>query len=139
MESFFKCFYQDLGFEIVYERLEDKFCFMQLENNQIMLEDIGTDFSDEMIKTANNNLKKSNRINIKFKQMDNLKMDSLTEFLMDNISNLISYRNIANKLIEDNINTNDKTIASYINYLCDAFAFYRVRRYDIQEWWRNIS
>ena len=139
MESFFKCFYQDLGFEIVYERLEDKFCFMQLENNQIMLEDIGTDFSDEMIKTANNNLKKSNRINIKFKQMDNLKMDSLTEFLIDNISNLISYRNIANKLIEDNINTNDKTIASYINYLCDAFAFYRVRRYDIQEWWRNIS
>lgn len=59
-------------------------------------------------------------------------MDNLTEFLMDNISNLTSYRNIANKLIENNINTNDKTIASYINYLCDAFAFYRVRRYDIQ-------
>lgn len=59
-------------------------------------------------------------------------MDSLTEFLMDNISNLTSYRNIANKLIENNINTNDKTIASYINYLCDAFAFYRIRRYDIQ-------
>lgn len=59
-------------------------------------------------------------------------MDSLTEFLMDNISNLTSYRNIANKLIENNINTNDKTIASYINYLCDAFTFYRVRRYDIQ-------
>lgn len=59
-------------------------------------------------------------------------MDSLTEFLMDNISNLTSYRNIANKLIENNINTNDKTIASYINYLCDAFALYRVRRYDIQ-------
>ena len=32
---------------------------------------IGTDFSNEMIKTANNNLKKSNRTNIKFKQMDN--------------------------------------------------------------------
>lgn len=59
-------------------------------------------------------------------------MDSLTEFLMDNISNLTSYRNIANKLNESNINTNDKTIASYINYLCDAFAFYKVRRYDIQ-------
>lgn len=35
---------------------------------------IGTDFSNEMIKTANNNLKKSNRTNIKFKQMDNLNM-----------------------------------------------------------------
>lgn len=33
---------------------------------------IGTGFSNEMIKTANNNLKKSNRTNIKFKQMDNL-------------------------------------------------------------------
>lgn len=35
---------------------------------------IGTDFSSEMIKTANINLKKSLRKNIKFKQMDNLKM-----------------------------------------------------------------
>lgn len=35
---------------------------------------IGTDFSKEMIKTANKNLKKSNRTNIKFKQMDNLNM-----------------------------------------------------------------
>ena len=59
-------------------------------------------------------------------------MDSLTEFLMDNISNLTSYRNIANKLNEINTNTNDKTIASYIKYLCDAFAFYKIRRYDIQ-------
>lgn len=59
-------------------------------------------------------------------------MNSLTEFMMDNISNLTSYRSIANKLNENSINTNDKTIASYINYLCDAFAFYKVRRYDIQ-------
>ena len=59
-------------------------------------------------------------------------MDSLTEFLMDNISNLTSYRNIANQLNENNIKTNDKTIASYIGYLCDAFAFYKVRRYDVQ-------
>ena len=59
-------------------------------------------------------------------------MDSLTEFMMDNISNLTSYRKVANKLNQNNIGTNDKTIASYINYLCDAFAFYKVRRYDIQ-------
>ena len=53
-------------------------------------------------------------------------MDSLTEFMMDNISNLTSYRKVANKLNQNNIGTNDKTIASYINYLCDAFAFYKV-------------
>ncbi len=34
-----KNFYKDLGFKIVYERLENKFCFMQFENNQIMLEE----------------------------------------------------------------------------------------------------
>ena len=59
-------------------------------------------------------------------------MDSLNEFLMDNISNLTSYRNIANQLNQNDLQTSDKTIASYINYLCDAFAFYKVRRYDIQ-------
>lgn len=36
----------------------------------------------------------------------------------------------------DTLNTyrdvNDKTVGSYIKYLCEAFAFYRVRRYDIQ-------
>ena len=59
-------------------------------------------------------------------------MDSLTEFMMDNVSNLTSYRKIANILNQANINTNDKTIANYIHYLCDAFAFYKIRRYDIQ-------
>ena len=59
-------------------------------------------------------------------------MDSLTEVMMDNVSNLTSYRKIANILNQASINTNDKTIANYINYLCDAFAFYKIRRYDIQ-------
>ena len=59
-------------------------------------------------------------------------MDSLTEFMMDNISNLTSCRKIANKLNENNANTNDKTVGNYINYLCDSFAFYKIRRYDIQ-------
>jgi precorrin-6B methylase 2 len=36
---------------------------------------IGTDFSEEMIKTANQNLKESGKTNIEFKVMDNLNMD----------------------------------------------------------------
>ncbi len=41
---------------------------------------IATDFSEEMIKTAIENLNKSNRKNITFRQMDNLKMDTKNEY-----------------------------------------------------------
>lgn len=34
-----KKFYIKLGFEIVYERLENKFCFIKLENNELMIEE----------------------------------------------------------------------------------------------------
>ena len=35
-----KTFYQLLGFHVVYERKDDYFAFLQLENNQIMIEQI---------------------------------------------------------------------------------------------------
>ena len=34
-----KNFYLKLGFKIMYERVEDKFVFLQLEDNQIMIEE----------------------------------------------------------------------------------------------------
>jgi len=34
-----KDFYLKIGFKIKYERKEDKFCFLELENNQIMIEE----------------------------------------------------------------------------------------------------
>ena len=34
-----KEFYLNLGFKIMYERKEDKFCFLYLEDNQIMIEE----------------------------------------------------------------------------------------------------
>ena len=34
-----KEFYLKLGFTIKYERIEDKFCFLELEDNQIMIEE----------------------------------------------------------------------------------------------------
>lgn len=33
-------FYTSIGFEVVYERKSDNFCFLQLEENQIMIEQI---------------------------------------------------------------------------------------------------
>ena len=61
-------------------------------------------------------------------------MSSLNDFLMDNISNRTSLRNVANSLNtnESNLETNHKTVGNYIQYLCEAFAFYKISRYDIR-------
>lgn len=61
-------------------------------------------------------------------------MSSLNDFLMDNISNRTSIRNVSNSLnsSESNLETNHKTVGNYILYLCEAFAFYKICRYDIK-------
>ena len=59
-------------------------------------------------------------------------MDRLVDFLMDNISNLTSARNITNTFSGFKEKVNHVTISSYIQYLCNAFAFYKIRRYDIK-------
>lgn len=38
-------FYLNIGFKIVYERKENKFCFLELENNQIMIEEINDNWN----------------------------------------------------------------------------------------------
>lgn len=59
-------------------------------------------------------------------------LDSINDFLIDNISRLTSYRSLTDSLNANKVDTNDKTVGTYIKYLCEAFAFYRIRRYDIQ-------
>ena len=59
-------------------------------------------------------------------------MERLCDFLIDNISNLTSTRSVAAAFTSEKVKTNDRTISAYIKYLCNAFAFYKVRRYDIQ-------
>ncbi len=61
---------------------------------------------------------------------DLLKM--IYEFLMDNVGNRTSIRNIANKLTSSSYKTNDKTCASYIDYLCKSFLFYPIQRYNVK-------
>ena len=56
----------------------------------------------------------------------------LSDYMMDNVSNITSSRSIADALTSAGTKTNDRTIASYLGYLTEAFAFYRVRRYDIR-------
>lgn len=59
-------------------------------------------------------------------------LEKLTDFLMDNVSNVVSPNNISKIFAEGKTKTSDKTVSAYISYLCNAFGFYRLRRYDIR-------
>ncbi len=59
-------------------------------------------------------------------------LDGISNFLMDNISRITSVRNIANMLSSNGLDTSDKTVGTYLKYLCEAYAFYKVQRYDIR-------
>lgn len=59
-------------------------------------------------------------------------LDSISDFLIDNISKLTSYRSLTDTFNSNKNNVSDKTVGTYMKYLCDAYAFYKIRRYDIQ-------
>lgn len=59
-------------------------------------------------------------------------LDSISDFLIDNISRLTSYRSLTDTLNSNKIDINDKTVGTYIKYLYEAFAFYKIKRYDVQ-------
>ena len=67
----------------------------------------------------------------KYRIRNSTLMDRIADFLMDNVSNLMSARKIAEVLTNREDNLNHKTVGNYLEYLCNAFAFYKIRRYDI--------
>ena len=59
----------------------------------------------------------------KYNLPDTQVLRQLSEFLMDKISDILKAHDVA---------TNHVTIGKYIKYLCTAFVFYDIKRYDIR-------
>ena len=68
----------------------------------------------------------------KYKLRNEPLLHQLIDFLMDNIGNVTSVRTITDTLSSNRLNADHKTVEKYIDYLCKAFAFYKIRRYDIK-------
>ena len=94
----------------LYNSIEKKYDYLNNIYNTLIIRDIN----------ERNNLKNEKLMN------------SINDFLMDNISNRTSLRNIVNSLNNINLETNHKTVGNYIEYLCEAFDFYKINRYDIK-------
>ena len=68
----------------------------------------------------------------KYALPDTTVLQRLSEFLMDNISNLTSPNKVSQLLTANNVSTTHVTVRKYIKYLCNAFVFYDIKRYDIR-------
>ena len=68
----------------------------------------------------------------KYALPDTTVLQRLSEFLMDNISNLTSPNKVSQLLTANNVSTSHMTVRKYIKYLCNAFVFYDIKRYDIR-------
>lgn len=94
----------------LYKEQEDKYDYIENVFNTLILRDI------------------RQKYNIK----SPILLDRISQFLMDNISNLSSARSIADTLNSNKDKINHKTVSKYLNYLCNDFAFYKISRYDIK-------
>jgi predicted AAA+ superfamily ATPase len=108
----FNTFMQDGGMSgsYLYSETEDKNNYLSDIYNTLILRDI------------------VQKYNIKNEEL----LKKLSDYLLDNVSNLTSSTKIENILKSTNQTADHKTISKYIDYLCNAYAFYKVRRYDIK-------
>lgn len=93
-----KKFYKNLGFKIVYERPENKFCFIQLENNQIMIEENNNNWNvGKMEYPYGNGINISMSVNNVENLYEQLKAKDIKFFIDFNMN---EYR-VDNKLFQD--------------------------------------
>ena len=59
-------------------------------------------------------------------------LNKIVSYLMDNISNLTTANGISKYLTSQGFKIDHKTVDNYLSYLCNAFIFYKIKRYDIK-------
>lgn len=59
-------------------------------------------------------------------------LNKIVDFMLDNISNLTSANNITNIFNQNKYSITNKTVDKYLSYLCLAFIFYKVNRFDLK-------
>ena len=69
----------------------------------------------------------------KYKIRNKSEFTNISEFMMDNIGNLLSPNNICRTLNNSQSEITRKTVSKYISYLENAFLFYEAKRYDLKE------
>jgi len=68
----------------------------------------------------------------KYKIRNKSEFTNISEFMMDNIGNILSPNNICVALNNDKSTITRKTVSKYIHYLENAFLFYEAKRYDLK-------
>ncbi len=68
----------------------------------------------------------------KYRLTDAQPLYSLSEYMMDNVSNLISSNSISGTMKACNRPLSHVSVGRYLKYMCNAFLFYKVDRYDIR-------
>lgn len=68
----------------------------------------------------------------KYKIRNKSEFANISEFMMDNIGNLLSSNSISNTLNNNQSEITRKTVSKYIDYLENAFLFYEAKRYDLK-------
>ena len=68
----------------------------------------------------------------KFKIRKPALIERVSDFLMDNISNITSARSITESISRGETPASNVTVTAYMKYLCNAYAFYKVRKFDVR-------
>ena len=59
-------------------------------------------------------------------------LENLSDYLIDNISNQTSLRGISEEMTKKSEAITHRTVGKQVGYLCNSFAFYKIRRYDLR-------